>query len=858
VSNRGTDSAPPKINTRPTLGFVVEGISGVRGGYQHALWTGVEAAARERNANLLCFIGGGLSGSPTDEFETQGNVIYEMLPANNVDGLIMPASVVGNHEFSSVCNRYRPLPIVSIGLSLPGIPGVVADNEAGMRAAVVHLIEAHGCRRIAFVRGPAGSEDADSRYRVYLEVLAAYGLPFDPNLVTAGTFFLHSGAEAIHTLLDERKLRPQLDFEALVCANDNMAFGALEVLQAREIAVPGSLALVGFDDTEMARCVTPPLTTVWQPTPKLGRQAVELLLAMLAGEETPEKVTVPLELVVRRSCGCMEEVIVQAAASSPAAGPATSRPTLATRREDILASLVQAIGGHVTGAANETALKWAERLLESFMREMQGEQTHIFLRELDEVLRQVTVSAGQVAAWHHVLSALRSHARPCLEGTMLARAEDVWNQARIIIGDAEQRAQGYHRLKDVQAVHILREIDAALITTFDVGKLMDVMAEGSLRLDMPSIYLALYENPAKPLEGSRLMLASGPHGRFELDAAGIPLPSGQLVPGEMWPQDRRYSFVVEPLHFQDHKIGFALFEIGPLEGDVYDVLRRNLSSALQGALLFTQIASANAEIKALNVRLQAENMRMEAELEVARRLQQMLLPAQRELDYISKLDIAGAMIPAEEVGGDYYDVLQFAPDQVTFAIGDVTGHGFESGVVMLMVQAIVHALRVHGETNLKDILVTLNQVLYNNLQRMGIDRTLTFMLLNYELGHMLINASGQHEQIIVVRQGGQVELIDTLELGIPLGIEQNVTHFINEQAVDLHSGDGLVLYSDGITEAENSQGDFYGLQRLCNVVQQHWAQPAETIKAAVIADVRQFIGDHVPDDDIALVIIKQR
>jgi sigma-B regulation protein RsbU (phosphoserine phosphatase) len=147
---------------------------------------------------------------------------------------------------------------------------------------------------------------------------------------------------------------------------------------------------------------------------------------------------------------------------------------------------------------------------------------------------------------------------------------------------------------------------------------------------------------------------------------------------------------------------------------------------------------------------------------------------------------------------------------------------------------------------------------------MQTNRNLTLALLDYEPasarsdGKGTIKISGQHESIIVVRQGGLIELIDTLDLGFPLGLDDNIAHLIDQKTIHLQPGDGLVLYTDGITEAENSQNQLYGLERLCQIVAERWAEPAETIKAAVIADVHQFIGDHTIYDDIALMVIKQR
>jgi serine phosphatase RsbU (regulator of sigma subunit) len=257
------------------------------------------------------------------------------------------------------------------------------------------------------------------------------------------------------------------------------------------------------------------------------------------------------------------------------------------------------------------------------------------------------------------------------------------------------------------------------------------------------------------------------------------------------------------------------------------------------------------------LKLEAENARMEAELDVTYRLQQMLLPTDEELAQLEGLDVAGFMQPAEEVGGDYYDVLRLG-DQIKLGIGDVTGHGLESGVVMLMLQTAVRTLLIGGITDVAQFISILNRVLHANMQRMQVDKSTSLVMLNYEAGRMRLDVSGQHEHLIVVRQNGQVELLDTLDLGFPLGLEAEIDQFVSELSVELQPGDGIVLYSDGFTEAQNEGGDFYGLERLCKVVSQHWARLAKEIKEEIVRDVRDFIGGQIVYDDLALLVIKQQ
>lgn len=254
-------------------------------------------------------------------------------------------------------------------------------------------------------------------------------------------------------------------------------------------------------------------------------------------------------------------------------------------------------------------------------------------------------------------------------------------------------------------------------------------------------------------------------------------------------------------------------------------------------------------------RLQTENLRLATELEVTRRLQQMILPRPEELAAIHGLEIVGFMEPAEEVGGDYYDVLE-TDGVVTLGIGDVTGHGLESGILMLMTQMGIRTLTEIRETNPIQFLAILNNTLYKNVERMNVDRNLTLAILNYYQG--LLTVSGQHEEILIVRSDGHIERIDTMDLGIPIALDEDITEFINSTTVELKTGDGVVLYTDGITETFNLDRQQYGLDRLCNVISKNWQHPIEDIKQSVINDILNFRGEEKQFDDITLLILKQK
>jgi len=266
------------------------------------------------------------------------------------------------------------------------------------------------------------------------------------------------------------------------------------------------------------------------------------------------------------------------------------------------------------------------------------------------------------------------------------------------------------------------------------------------------------------------------------------------------------------------------------------------------------LEQAYAEITTLNQRLSSENIRMGTELEVTRKLQQMVLPHEYELEQITELDIACFMEPATEVGGDYYDVLQHN-DRVKISIGDVTGHGLESGVLMLMVQTAVRTLLLNNVTDSQTFMSILNRVIYDNVKRMRSDKNLTLSILDYH--HGKLSMTGQHEEVLLVKKNGHVQRIDTIDFGFMVGLEKDISQFFGKLEVELKMGEGIVLYTDGITEAFNHTRKVYTVERLCTVIEQHWHKTAQEVLAAIISDVRTHIDSDTLQDDITLLVIKQ-
>jgi len=582
-------SASQNIRNEPkrlTIGFL---LASLHTGASLTIWPSLLDAAKLDDVNLICFPGGRLNA--TESYEIQRNVIFEFATDEYLDGLITWSStlggVLGPAEVQAFHERYHPLPMVSLAQFMEGMPTVSLDNYLGMRSLILHLIEEHNYHRLAFVRGPEEHYFAQERYRAYLDSLQANNLPILPDLITRPLPW-ESGTEAIQILLDERGLRPGIDFHVLVTSSDMMALRALKALQARGFRVPDEVAVTGFNNSTEERLATPPLTTVDLPFYEQGAKAMDVLLRLLSGESVPALITLPSKLIIRQSCGCPSAAIAKATYTPTKQVSLRDKHRLMDMRADYVSEMVTSLGLTSEGAAG-----WLGHVFDAFVYDLENisvSNPRQLLSVLDSVLDQAIQANYDLAPWQDAISILRCRVLPYLSYSARVEAEALLSQARVVIVEAIQRYHAYMQYQAERESENLREINRALLTTFDIQQLIDVLVEWLPGLGIPSVFLVLYEPGTETdLPGqARLMLAYSDNEQAELEPDGRLFSTRQLIPPDLLPQHRRYSLVAEPLYFQDKPLGYVVFEIGPYSGNVYELLRNNLSSALQGAMLFQE------------------------------------------------------------------------------------------------------------------------------------------------------------------------------------------------------------------------------------------------------------------------------
>jgi diguanylate cyclase (GGDEF)-like protein len=573
----------------PRLGLLADGYDYE---FQERILAAAERAAREHGLDFVAVSGGVLGIDLRDP----KRFVYDYIGPDSVDALLICTHVIGHHstlaELTDFVARFRAVPCVCLGVALPGVATMLMDNEAGMYQVVRHLVEDHRFRRIAYVAGPEGSEEAQARFHGYQRALAERKLEVDPRYVVVGNFTRETGARAMTTLLGQRGLAPD-DIEAVVCADDPMALGALDELERRGVRVPGQIALTGFDDIEFARYARVPLTTVRQPIEEQLRHAVALLAAAVHGAECkPEAVTFPTEFVRRRSCGCAMHRREPVPATAAAAEGKALSAVLRGRRDDLLGGLDRAAHGRLELAGSG----WADRLFDAFLLQFHDPGQASFVDCVESLCYDLLLGGGEVGAAQDVLAVLRRQVVVCAADTETRdRVECVMREALLSASDMAAIAQSRQRNALMDRTALLAEATAALLAAPDVSTLAETAANHLPGLGIRAGVIALFATPGKASEELETVLIFTETGRQQVP---VRYRGKLLAPADFL--DGR-SVVLLPLGFRGECLGMALLEYGAADAKIYEDLRLVLGAALKGAQLIRAVEEARKEVEALAV-----------------------------------------------------------------------------------------------------------------------------------------------------------------------------------------------------------------------------------------------------------------
>ncbi len=560
---------------------------------------GVSNTADLKNVNLICFVGGKPVQSIKPGVLTPAYEFYDMVQMGSCDGLLL-ASDLGHGmlpaEMQLFQNSLPALPTVANALGLENTPNVTADNFNGMQEVVRHLIEEHGYRKIAFIGGPRGHYESEERLRAYKETLKANKIRVDEKLIFTGDFSSESGRAATNKLLDEFKQRP----EALVCANDRMAFGALEALEARQIFVPDDIALTGFDDILETQSLGVPLTTVRQSFYQAGKQSLEVLIRLLNGEDAPPETRIATHLVIRSSCGCLPESVRKAVVEST---DVAQTGHLENRREATIRALIgTANTSRLTTSTKDLTASFS-KVWDSLLDCLNNNKPGIsFLRSIEQMVSTLKKRGTEPGIWHDVLSTLRKHALAGIKDPAIAlQAENLFQQARLLVGEISQRTQASRKLEVEQQEDVLQNFSFHMASAMSLKEIGTAISKNFPTMGIDRSYIITYGDSLNP----QAMASEDFHLLLEYDGQNVntpikrpKLPYGYLTPPIKTSQITQHAIVM-PLSLANNRFGFLWMQMSTPDWEVYMRARNLIASAMLRNVLAEQREEARREVERL-------------------------------------------------------------------------------------------------------------------------------------------------------------------------------------------------------------------------------------------------------------------
>lgn len=303
--------------------------------------------------------------------------------------------------------------------------------------------------------------------------------------------------------------------------------------------------------------------------------------------------------------------------------------------------------------------------------------------------------------------------------------------------------------------------------------------------------------------------------------------------------------LVSPLKVKEKVIGVINLADKPGDG-AYHAGDLKLISAISSEAALSIYSS-------ILIRDLKENERIQKEMEIAETVQKNLLP--REAPAIPGVELAGHCVPAKKVGGDYYDFFPDNEGNVGIIVADVSGHSISSGIMMAITRGLLRSEAIRQKRPCR-LLEEVNRVLFNDLVSSELFLTMAYFL--YSPGRRrLAYANGGHNPPVLLRADSrEPELLDAE--GMAIGFLPDVE--FEEKGWELSPGDLLVAYTDGLVEAEDPQGDAFGMERLLECIRRDRKRPAAEILRSLFQAVRGHIGGEDPheaqQDDLTLVVLK--
>ena len=497
---------------------------------------------------------------------------FRFMRAPLIDGLITWASslagYLSNEEIIEQFSALKPLPMVDIGyLDIPGVTALRIDNSCSMQLIVEHLSKVHGYKRIAFF-GCRASRPHQERLNSFKKALERYSLSLNPEHV----FMADSLEEAdiIHAV-DELSAHVSA-LDAIVTSSDIIASTLIAELEKRGVHVPEDVAVTGFNNQYQGITARTPVTTINLEYFKRGYMAVEQLISQIMNPERDSRVLqVPTSLIVRESCGCFEQQILDAGKHSQKDAALTDDSS----EEEGRNFLFTQVNSIFSRESHERKTALVNAVFTDLYEQTEPAKTLQWFRQFLHAAQSQGIDAEQkITLLRRALLVLCGS-----DEKQKQHMEDICSQLRVLCAVTAD----YERLAERESSYRFNNVTQAAIhfASATNGKEMQNALKAHLgEFGIPGIVLSLSDNMTTDLETSNVELIIPE----PIDDIRVKLPyrvhNEALFPKFFFPKNQRYSVVLEILHYSDRYFGFAFMQMHSRDIALYDSVRLLLCHAL--------------------------------------------------------------------------------------------------------------------------------------------------------------------------------------------------------------------------------------------------------------------------------------
>lgn len=446
-----------------------------------------------------------------------------------------------------------------------------------------------------------------------------------------------------------------------------------------------------------------------------------------------------------------------------------------------------------------------------------------------------------------------------------------------------ERSQEEIQVEETLVFDFLHGLGEAFSETIRPADLHRLIVEGATRvLDAQGGALYLVDRTGTKLaptfvsKGCPPLVDVPPHILLQAAATPITLESflrlhnighGEGLLGRVWDTAtpvclNKFSEAPELTKLRDSSLGASSVMVAPL---LYAKQNMGVLAVANGRMVapfsqndfvvFKSVAeqSAFALYNAIIYSEANEKKRLDHDLQIARDIQRILLPA--ESPSVNGFEINGMNVPARQVSGDYFDYIKIDDARLGVAIADVSGKGVPASLIMAICRSVLRSQAV-GNPSPADVLQKVNRQLYPDIKE---DMFISMAYLVLDHGHGCVTlARAGHDLPLLYKQ--KTQTIEPLKTpGMVVGIDSGdvFDRLTTDVAVGLGPGDCILLYTDGITEALDSEGNEFGLDRTIESVRSSAKEGAQAIVTRLVDDLRNFVGSTPQNDDITLIAIRK-